>query len=441
MAEPVDIILLSFNRHEFLAEMVDKLEQRTVWPYRLTIVDNASGPATREWLRANAERFHQIIWNERNEHLAGLQRGIAATDGELFVLSDADLVVSEPQGGECWLTRLRALAERHPDFGLLSVRLDTVSAARNAHLERAAVIDGEVIEAASGVWLNLIRRAALRIPYVSDGITAHALRRSGYRVGVAAQIYATHLGDEDPRRHPDYLARKQAASGWRTAYPDYPELADSAPPPTLHQLALAAPVIGALESRGVTALQALELASGEPILSAVWPAAVAIAPGAQPPAGARAIVVFRAGEQRLLERAFAAAAELVIIAGTAATPPATDGWSLAAELAGPQRVMLALADRASRPRWRRRLLYSTSEHRDHWLSVFRAACFGEDPAFRVYVYEREAPLALHALEPRRGAVARRGLAPGSRGRRLGTLATKLRRLVVAEWRLLRGRGR
>jgi GT2 family glycosyltransferase len=74
VAEPVDIILLSYNRLEFLAQMVEALEERTVWPHRLTIVDNASGPETRQWLRENAARFHQIIWNERNEHLAGFQR-------------------------------------------------------------------------------------------------------------------------------------------------------------------------------------------------------------------------------------------------------------------------------------------------------------------------------------------------------------------------------
>jgi GT2 family glycosyltransferase len=79
VAEPVDIILLSYNRLDYLAAMVDAIEEHTRWPYRLTVVDNASGPQTRQWLRDYAARFHQIVWNERNEHLAGLQRGIEAT--------------------------------------------------------------------------------------------------------------------------------------------------------------------------------------------------------------------------------------------------------------------------------------------------------------------------------------------------------------------------
>jgi len=220
--EPVDIILLSYNRADYLAQMVAALERRTQAPYRLTIVDNASGAATRQWLRANAWRFHQIIWNERNEHLAGLDRGIRATESEIFVVSDADLVVGAPTSDGCWLTRLLSLAARHDDFGLIAVRLDSISAARNARLDSAPRIDGELLETPTGVWLNLIRRSALRVPYMSDGITCHALRRAGYRVGIAANIYATHLGDGDAERHPDYLARKQVASGWSTTYPRYP---------------------------------------------------------------------------------------------------------------------------------------------------------------------------------------------------------------------------
>jgi len=440
VAEPVDIILLSYNRLDYLAAMVEALEQRTLWPHRLTIVDNASGPATRSWLRANAARFHQVIWNDRNEHLAGLQRGIATTAGELFVVSDADLLVGEPEAGVCWLTQLMTLAERHPDFGLLGVRLDSVSAARNANIAAAPVIDGELIETATGVWLNLIRRAALRIPYMSDGITSHAIRRAGYRVGVASHVYASHLGDADPQRHPDYLARKQAASGWRTTYPDYPELADSAPPPTLRALALAAPVLAALAQHGVTPAETVELGAPDAILAAVATDVVALGPQESVPNGARAIAVLGAGAPAAVTRAFDAAAQFVVVLSSAAVPPAPTGWGLVAELAGPHRVVLGLAELGSRPRWRRRLLYSTSEEREHWLDLFRAGCFGDDPALRVYVYERASPLAVVALE-RPPAPRGRGPAVAVRRRPIGALVTKLRRLVSAEWRLLRGRGR
>ena len=437
MAEPVDIILLSYNRLDFLAAMVETLEQRTVWPYRLTIVDNASGPATRQWLREHAGRFRQIVWNASNEHLGGLQAGIAATDGELFVVSDADLLVSEPVGQACWLTRLVELAERHGDFGLLGVRLDSVSEARNAHLQTAALIDGEVLEAASGVWLNLIRRAALRIPYMSDGITGHAIRRAGYRVGVAADIYASHLGDDDPERHPDYLARKQMASGWHTTYPEYPELARSGDPPTLLEFALAAPVLEALARHQISPSDTIELCAADPILRAADPSVDAYTVN-RAPAGAPAVALIDA--PRAVASAFSLAREWVVVLGSPALPEAPPEWSLVAEYPGPHPVVLGLARIAGRARWRRRLLYSTSEHREQWLSVFRAGCFGEDLPLRVYVLRREPPLAeATGQRPASLTLPARGLR--LRRARTGTLVTKLRRLLRAEWLLFRGHGR
>jgi hypothetical protein len=446
VAEPVDIILLSYNRLDYLAAMVDAIEEHTRWPYRLTVVDNASGPQTRQWLRDYAARFHQIVWNERNEHLAGLQRGIEATASELFVISDADLVVAPPTAAGCWLERLVALAERHPDFALLAVSLDSVSAARNARLQNAPLIEGELRETPTGVWLNLIRRSALRVPYVSDGITAHALRRSGYRVGIATEVSATHLGDADPQRHPDYLARKQAASGWATTYPDYPESRESAPPPTLRELALAAPVLAALERYGIAHADTVELRAPQATLAAVAPEIAAGDASELAPAAARAIAILapREGAAALIDSAFALAGEWVVLLSSPAVPQPASEWALAGEFPGPHPVIAQLAVLGSRPRWRARLLYSTSEHRAQWLALFAAACFGEDLPLRVYVFRRTPALLaaspVHAAQ-RPAPSVQTAHRPRVRRRRLAALVTKARRLVQAEWRLARTRGR
>jgi hypothetical protein len=445
VAETVDIILLSYNRLGYLVQMVAALEERTQWPHRVTVVDNLSGPDTRQWLRENSGRFHQIIWNDRNEHLAGFQRGIAATAGERFVLSDADILVGEPTADGCWLTRLVALADRHPDFGLLGARLDSVSEARNARLESAPLVDGEVLETATGVWLNLIRRSALRIPYMGDGITSHALRRSGHRVGIAADIYVTHLGDRDPQTHPDYLARKQAASGWQTTYPLYPELAESSRPPTLAALAIAAPLLSAIERNDAGAV--IELRAPHAVLAAVDPRIASYGAGDELPRGP-AIALATAStdaaiDPAVLGQAFAAASEWVfVLAGTAPPQPAA-GWTLIGEYAGPDPVVLGLARLASRPRWRRRLLYSTVQHRDDWLALFAASAFGDDGPLRIYAFRRTDP------PPAEGWIASATQPPPSPfqpplripRRRLGSLVTKLRRLVRAEWLLFRARGR
>jgi hypothetical protein len=273
---------------------------------------------------------------------------------------------------------------------------------------------------------------------MSDGITAHALRRAGWRVGVAADIYATHLGDADPAAHPDYLARKQSASGWRTTYPHYPELAASGDPPTLHELALAAPLLAALDRHAIAPDDVVELAAPRVLLGAADPRIAAFA-GVPPAARAVAVLAPDRADAGVAARAFAQASEWVLLLCGPAVPDAADGWELAAEYPGPHPVVARLARVASRPRWRRRLLYSASEHREQWLALFRAGCFGEDQPLRVYVFRRTTDAEPAAVEG-----SSRALAPAShrlrlRRRRVAALTTKLRRLVRAEWRLARGR--
>jgi len=456
MPEPIDIILLAYNRVDYLRRMVDALEQYTVWPYRLTIVDNVSGPETRQWLRDNSERFHQIIWNRHNEHLAGHQRGIEATESKLFVVSDADLLPHPATDDGCWLTRLVALAERHPDFALVACRIDSESI-RTTAFDGKPVVDGEIIETRTGVWLNLMRRSALRVPYMSDGITCYALERAGYRVGVAHDIFCTHLGDADAGRNPDYLARKQAATGLGIVYPDYPEVQDIPRPPTLEDVALAAPVLSALEAQGVAPEDAVEL-SRRP-----WPPVAALEPAVQsavatdgpaaatwrydgtPPlavGGARAVVLaLTEHDEPLLAEAQERAAEWVVMLTPEAMPAIAEGWRIVDERPGVHPALQRLARVATRRRWRRVLGYSTSQHSTEWLAVMQAGCFGED-TLRLYVLRRDEPLPAserwHAPEVRaRPGQPPRWHAPLKRSNRLAAVTTKALRLLRAEWHLRR----
>jgi glycosyltransferase involved in cell wall biosynthesis len=458
VSNPVDVIVLTYNRADYLAEMVDALEQRTHWPYRLTAVDNASGPETRQWLRRNRARFHRIIWNRVNEHLAAHQRGIEATTSELFVLSDADLLPHPPTTDGCWLTRLVALAGRHPDFGMIAARLDSVTEARNGRLEPAALVDGELLETPTGMWLALMRRTALRVPFISDGITAYALRRRGYRVGVASGVMCTHLGDRDPQRHPDYLARKR--SGLGVTYPAYSELSRSGRPPRLRELAIAAPVLAALERHAIEPADVVELsASRWPVLPAADPRVEACVRGRavaqarctyseRPPlhaGGARAVAVACAQrhDERLLADACASAAEWVVLATRETIPLLPAGWSIVDERPGPHPMWWRLAAHASRGRWSRALRHSTVEHREGWLRTLRAACFGDEPAFRVYVLRRTEPLGAATERWRDTATAARPPAwrapTPSPAQHLCGIATKGLRLVRVE-RALRNRG-
>src|SRR4051794_36736301 len=186
MRDAIDIILLTHNRLDHLVAMVDALEERTHEPYRLTIVDNASGPELRNWLAANHERLHQVILRPDNEHVPAFQHGIDATTSDPYIVCDPDIVV--PDLHPSWLAQLRGLMDRHPDFGLIGIGCDTANRPEVLGpevIDPAAVVDGEIVETGVGTVMQMIRRAALPTPYRSDWRTCTDVQRAGWRVGWA----------------------------------------------------------------------------------------------------------------------------------------------------------------------------------------------------------------------------------------------------------------
>lgn len=402
--DPVDIVILAFNRLAHLVRMVDAIEERTTHPHRITIVDNGSEADVRAWLHANRHRFHQVIFNQRNEHLAGLQRGIERTTSRRYVVSDADLIPPDPVNGHCWLGELDALMDRHEDFGMIGCRIEglPMPAWHRIGGPDTKVVDDELIEGPTGVWLNMIDREALRVPFESDGMTCHALGRAGYRVAVGVNLRCEHLGDDDPVMFPDYLARKNAANGFRSVYIEYPELESVRRPPRLEECALAAPFLAELEHPEL----ALELGTRLPMVSAVEPAVAGLVLGDASPmeweyaaAGNRTPLADRAVDSvvvcshtghdvRLVDEACRLAARQVLVMTPAQTLEAPAGFTLS-ELRPPNDAVLAMARWADRARAMKRVLgYTTLERHQEWLSFFEGARFGAR-TLRLYRLERD----------------------------------------------------
>jgi Glycosyl transferase family 2 len=396
--EPVDIVMLSYNRLDYLVRTLDALFERTPEPFRLTVVDNASRSDVRTWLVANRSRFHRLILQPVNEHIAGFQRGIENTTSDPFLLAEPDLIV--PDLRPSWLARLRDTLERHPDFGLLAVGLDTVnrpSVLGAETLEPGALVDGEIVEGNVGIWFQMIRRGALGVPYTKDSVACAAIRAAGYRVGWVPSIRALHLGWDDFERHPAHLARKNEIE---SPYPYYREVELIERPPSLEELALAAPVVAETRAAGVADAAVLELAWSEPVLGAALEEVVTVtAPSLRLPLedGAAGAVVFVDPPQRALDEAVRLASSLVIlvcdleaVGGAGADELAPEGWSgverpaigsLPLELA---RAGDALQLMAGSHR------YTTLEDRERWLELFAAGVFGEAER-RLFVLRRDAP--------------------------------------------------
>jgi len=401
--DATDIVLLTYNRLDYLVATVEALRARTPEPFRLTVVDNASESPVRNWLANHRDLFHQVIFQEHNEHIAGFQRGIDATTSDPFVLAEPDLIV--PDLEPSWLARLHDLMDRHPEFGLIGVGLDTAnrpSVLGPEAIDADSLVDGEIVDANLGIWFQMIRRDALRVPYVKDNAACIAIREAGFRVGWTPKIRAFHLGWDDHRLHPVHLASKnsQPVPYFPSPYPKYVEVALIGRPPALEELARAAPVVAELRRAGVPLEAVLELAWGDPILGPALEEVTTLHP---PPArlrlddGAAGAVVLVAPPRSLAVDAVAEAARVattmvvaVVSLPTFGGRPAADvappGWS-GREISAVGSLPLELARRGDElPALMGHLRYTTLEDRERWLELFAAGSIPPEGEERLFVF-------------------------------------------------------
>jgi hypothetical protein len=406
MTGPIDIVMLTYNRLDHLVATVDALEARTREPYRLTIVDNASGADVRSWLAANRHRFHQIIPRATNEHLPAFQHGIESTTSDPYILCEPDLIAPELEG-RCWLGRMLDLMDEHPDFGIIGMGLEPGN--------RPSVLGPEVIEPADrvgehlvqgnlGMWFQMVRRGALRVRYELDAQACDAVRAAGFLVGWTDTMRAYHLGWDDYKLHPGHLASKSPKLN--KAYPHYREIELIERPPTLTELANAGPVLALTRDAGIPDASVLELAWSAPaVAAAVTPAIGVEAPDSLPLAeGSAGAVVLMDPPAETASEALAEAFRISAHTVVALAPLSAFGGSLPADLApagwtgdetaGPADVPLALAAAADAdPALADRLGYRTLEEREHWLALFAAGAFG-DGNRRLFVWRRDEPLEI-----------------------------------------------
>jgi hypothetical protein len=402
MREPTDIVILTHNRLDHLVATVDALEERTVAPFRITIVDNASGPEVRNWLQANRERFQQLILLEENLYPGSsgpaLQLGIDATTSDPVVVTDPDLVV--PHRDPCWLTEMLGILDRHPDFGILGVGLDQSNLPPVQKPERIAaeeIVDGAIVEQRVGSVFTFIRRSALG-SYYDDWRACESVARAGYRFGWALNVRVFHLGWDDYKLHPAHLASKRRYGG------EYREVELIPRAPSLGELAVAGPLIAETRRAGVADAAVLELAWGAtPPVAASVPGTVGILRPATDdlsyvdgPAGAVVLIDpprERAAELlaeacRVARGRVIAVAPLKTFDGRTADELSPPGWR-GREQPGPGDLATHVANSVDA----NELGMKTLDDRERWLDVFARAAFGDGDR-RLWVWEPLEPAPL-----------------------------------------------
>lgn len=127
----VDIFLTCYERQEFAQECVKYLRERTITPYRLTVIDNGGN----QWAKDQVDRYVPL-WTNTGIHYAW-NTALSMAEGEYFITSDPDLLVpdldhvdftqtnqpfvtSTTQHGD-WLERMIKFMNKRPDYGAISM--------------------------------------------------------------------------------------------------------------------------------------------------------------------------------------------------------------------------------------------------------------------------------------------------------------------------------
>ncbi|NLT50923.1 MAG: glycosyltransferase [Ignavibacteria bacterium] len=209
-AQPVDIIILTYNRAQYFHQTIDVLIKNTRYNYRIIVVDNCSEKDFRDYLLKTKILYDEIIFNERNEWTAAFQKGIDISESDPFIVTDPDILVPDLKG-KCWLERLLDLHEGNPEMGMIALNLDNSNLPQklpDVYLGEKTVLNDEITLSNVGTVMQAIKRKYFNGKYITDWETCERIRQNGGKVGFAKNIKAYHLGWNEEKDYPEYLVDK-----------------------------------------------------------------------------------------------------------------------------------------------------------------------------------------------------------------------------------------
>ena len=122
--KPIDIILITCNRLQFLKQCILAMEERLSTLYRLIIINNNSMDGTTEYLeelKKNAKYEIVLVHNKKPPLLSGCYtQGLEYVDSKYFICTQDDIVI--PLLNPDVLFTLIRLIDENPRFGAISLR-------------------------------------------------------------------------------------------------------------------------------------------------------------------------------------------------------------------------------------------------------------------------------------------------------------------------------
>ncbi len=120
--EPIDIIVITFNRIVYMKQFLYMLHLATDYPFRLIVVDNGSEDGSREFILKMEEEglVWKYVFNKENKPMAAaFTEGFKHVESEYFITTQDDII--PPYGKKiCWLTCLLYTMKNHPEFASIN---------------------------------------------------------------------------------------------------------------------------------------------------------------------------------------------------------------------------------------------------------------------------------------------------------------------------------
>ena len=235
-AEPITVIILSWNRPLYLWACLDSLYRYTRHPARFVLVDNHSDdPGVRKVVAGFERRgmFHAVHWHETNSPKRLIEAIAQYRDSSSDYLAAVESDVAVFDTYPCWLTRMRRIMDRRRKIGILGSYVDARDFVDAAQARKIApqldqdtlngLIKADSLERSLPLIppsdpviesfglpgrIALIRKSTIdAIPFAKDGIVYQMMQEAGITAAVATQVRHRHLSLLNFFDYPDFDVR------------------------------------------------------------------------------------------------------------------------------------------------------------------------------------------------------------------------------------------
>lgn len=163
-----DIVIPVWDQLEVTKDCIASIVKNTETPFRLILIDNASGDETKRYLESlTHEKWlpATLIRNEKNlGFVRAVNQGIASSDADYICLLNNDTLVMKN-----WLGEMIAVAESRKDIGIVNPSSNNLGQRPQKgeplelYAERIAVNSGESVELGAAIgFCMLIKREIIK---------------------------------------------------------------------------------------------------------------------------------------------------------------------------------------------------------------------------------------------------------------------------------------